>query len=276
MNFTSAQQEAVNHGDGNLKIIACAGSGKTTVMSERIAKLVSEGKDRDKIVAFTFTEKAAASLKFNVREALSKYSPDAPHLGSMFIGTIHSFAFEKTKEIVPRYRSYDVLDEVRRIIWVTKNYNNIGIRDIRGNRGYFRSIQDFVKTADIIRDNEIPEVSLDEIPRFKDSYDRYLELLEEEKYLDFSGMLHLLVQILSQNESLLLQMKENISYLVVDEYQDINHIQEKLISLIGGADGNLCVVGDDDQSIFEFQGAQVNNIIRFEQRYSDVNIVTSI
>jgi len=274
MNFTPNQLEAINHRDGNLKIIACAGSGKTTVMSERIAHLISEGEDRDKIVAFTFTEKAAASLKFSIRESLQTHCPDASYLGGMFIGTIHSFAFEKIKDIVPKYRSFDILDEVKRIIWVSKKYRQIGIDGIRGNRGYFESIQQFLRTADIIRDNEIPETSLNNLPDFKEAYENYLRLLEEEKYLDFSGMINLFVNILRQNEALLAEVRSGIRHLVVDEYQDINHIQEELISLISGTDCDLCVVGDDDQSIFEFQGAQVNNIIGFETRYSNVHQVT--
>jgi len=273
MDFTTGQIEAINHRNGNLKIIACAGSGKTTVMAERIAKLVSEGEDRDKIVAFTFTEKAAASLKFSIREALENHCPGVSYLGGMFIGTIHSFAFEKIKDVIPQYRSYDILDEVKRIIWVSKKSREIGIGDIRGNRGYFESIQQFLKTADIIRDNEILDASLAAIPEFKEAYENYLRLLDEEKYLDFSGMIHLLVKILTEDPALLQQIREGIKHLVVDEYQDINHIQEKLISLIAGTTGNLCVVGDDDQSIFEFQGAQVSNIIGFENRYSDVHQV---
>lgn len=273
MQFTTKQIEAINHRDGNLKIIACAGSGKTTVMAERIAKLVSEGVDRDKIVAFTFTEKAATSLKFSIREALMQHCPKESYLGGMFIGTIHSFAFEKIQDIVPRYRSYDILDEVKRIVWVAKQYRDIGIDSIRGGDRYYDSILRFLKTADIVRDNELADISLDSISEFKEVYEKYLELLDEERYLDFSGMIHLLVDILDSSPALLEQLRQNVQYLVVDEYQDINHIQEKLISLIAGTSGNLCVVGDDDQSIFEFQGAEVTNIIDFENRYDSPRIV---
>jgi DNA helicase-2/ATP-dependent DNA helicase PcrA len=267
MNFTEAQLEAINHKYGNLKIIACAGSGKTTVMSERIAKLVHDGEDRNKIVAFTYTEKAASSLKFNVREALSRWCPDSPYLGGMYIGTIHSFAFQKLREIVAKYRSYEVLDEVKRIIWVAKNYSQLGINSIKMDNGYFDSIERFSKTADMIRDNEISLQQIASIPAYKQVHERYLELLNEDKYLDFSGILYELVGTIESSPALLNELRESINFLVVDEYQDVNHIQEKLISLICGHNGNLCVVGDDDQSIFEFQGADVNNIIDFEQRY---------
>ena len=275
MNFTEAQLEAINHKYGNLKIIACAGSGKTTVMSERIAKLVHDGEDRNKIVAFTYTEKAASSLKFNVREALSRWCPDSPYLGGMYIGTIHSFAFQKLREIVAKYRSYEVLDEVKRIIWVAKNYSQLGINSIKMDDGYFDSIERFSKTADMIRDNEISLQQIAGIPAYKQVHERYLELLNEDKYLDFSGILYELVGTIESSPALLNELRESINFLVVDEYQDVNHIQEKLISLICGHNGNLCVVGDDDQSIFEFQGADVNNIIDFEQRYgvNDTKIV---
>ncbi len=273
MDFTEAQLEAINHKYGNLKIIACAGSGKTTVMSERIAKLVYEGEDRNKIVAFTYTEKAAASLKYNIRESLSRWCPDSPYLGSMYIGTIHSFAFQKLRDIVPKYRSYEVLDEIKRIIWTSKNYSGLGIKTIKIDHRYFDAISRFLKTVDVIRDNEISLSELDKVPEFKLVYEKYLELLDEEKYLDFSGILYTLVQILETSTELQIQLREDIIFLVADEYQDVNHLQEKLISLITGYAGNLCVVGDDDQSVFEFQGADVNNIINFEQRYDDTKIV---
>lgn len=274
MKFTKSQNEAINHKKGNLKIIACAGSGKTTVMSERIAKLVSEGENRDKIVAFTFTEKAAASLKFNIREALNKRCPQASYLGSMFIGTIHSFALERIKDTMPKYRSYEILDEVKRIIWVAKKYNELGLDDIRITRDrYFDNIQRFMRTTDIIRDNEIPDSDLDVVPEFKEVYERYLALLEKEKYFDFSGIIHKMVEILDTNTFLLRRFHNNVQHLIVDEYHDINHIQERLIALIAGTKGNLCVVGDDDQSIFEFQGAEVSNIINFEYRYYKVHEV---
>lgn len=273
MNFTGMQLDAINHTYGNLKIIACAGSGKTTVMSERIAKLVHDGEDRNRIVAFTYTEKAASSLKFNVREALSRWCPDSPYLGGMYIGTIHSFAFQKLREIVAKYRSYEVLDEVKRIIWVAKKYRELGIDSIKMDNGYFDSIDRFLKTADMIRDNEISLQQIDGIPAYKQVHERYLELLSEDKYLDFSGILYELVSTLELSPALLEELRESIKFLVVDEYQDVNHIQEKLISLICGYGGNLCVVGDDDQSIFEFQGADVNNIIYFEQRYNNTKIV---
>ncbi|APH38938.1 ATP-dependent helicase [Methanohalophilus halophilus] len=273
MNFTDNQLKAINHKEGNLKIVACAGSGKTTVMAERIAKLVSEGADRDKIVAFTYTDKAADSLKFNIREKLEKWSPDEPHLGGMYIGTIHSFAFKRLRDIIPKYRSYEVLDEVKRIIWVHKYKGEIGLDSIRKDKLLIDSIKRFLNTVDIIRDNQIPAERLNAIPDFMEVYENYLNILEREKYLDFSGILHKLVSVLESNSTLLTDLKESIDYLVVDEYQDVNKIQEKLIYLMAGENGNLCVVGDDDQSIFEFQGADVNNILQFENKYCNVTTV---
>lgn len=273
MNFTGNQLEAINHREGNLKIVACAGSGKTTVMAERIAKLIRGGVDRDKIVAITYTKKAAASLKFTIREKLETYCSDSPHLGGMFIGTIHAFAFQKLKEILPKYRSYELLDEVTRIIWLQKHYRDLDLDQIATDRRYFDKIQRFLRTADVIRDNEIPDDKLGVIPDFMEIYEKYIDRMDSEKYLDFSGIIIKLVEVVSSNEGLLNELRDSVHYLVVDEYQDINPIQERLVSLIVGESGNLCVVGDDDQSIFEFQGADVNNIIEFEDRYNDVNVV---
>lgn len=271
INFTDAQQEAINHTQGNLKIIACAGSGKTTVMAERIAKLVSQGEDRDKIVAFTFTEKAAASLKFSIREALVRHCPEESYLGGMFVGTIHAFAFEKLKEIVPAYRHYEILDQERRMIWVIKNYYQLGIRQLHSS--YFPSIKKFLNSVDMIRDNMIDDIESVSSENFENVYNNYMSMLDDERYMDFSGIISLFVTQLTDNAGLLEEMRDSVSYLVVDEYQDVNNIQEKLISLIAGTNGNLCVVGDDDQSIFEFQGANIDNIISFEDRYTNVKVI---
>src|SRR3989338_5433206 len=273
MKYTTEQQEAINHRNGNLKIIACAGSGKTTVMSEMIANLVANGEDRNKIVAFTFTEKAAHSLKLRIREALNVKCPDAPYLGGMYIGTIHAFALQKLKDLVPRFRNYEVLNEVTRVIWLSKKYMELNIESLGGDRRYFYRVQQFLNTADIVRDNEISDESLDKIPTFKEVYYDYLKLLSEDRYLDYSGILFEFVKLLDTNLQIQKDVQKNVKHLVVDEYQDVNHIQEKLISLIANPGTNVCVVGDDDQSIFEFQGAEVRNIIDFEKKYPEVKII---
>lgn len=273
MNLTNDQKKAISHDDGNLKIIACAGSGKTTVMSWRIARLVKEGKDRDKIVAFTFTEKAADSLKHKIREQLNIHLKDKSYLGGMYVGTIHAFAFQLLKELDPNYRNFEVLDDKKRIIWISKKYLDIGLNGIKRDKNHYDELNRFWRSADIVRNDRISTEELEKNKKFKTAFDNYNKLLEQNRYIDFTGIISRLVELLEKNRKALKSVREKINYIVVDEYQDINNIQETLIKLIAGDNGNLCVVGDDDQSIFEFQGADVNNIIEFENRYKNVKTI---
>lgn len=123
LSFTSDQLKAINHKKGHLRIIACPGSGKTEVVSNRIARLIESGVDPKTIVAFTFTEKAAEELKTRVRTILEKRCPQRADFGDMFIGTIHAFCFFMLKEIDPAYRSFDVLDDPKRVAFVSKPQN---------------------------------------------------------------------------------------------------------------------------------------------------------
>ncbi|GAG08261.1 unnamed protein product, partial [marine sediment metagenome] len=111
-------------------------------------------------------------------------------------------------------------------------------------------------------------------PEFYRGYCKYLKIMAEHKFLDFATIIEKLVNILENEQNELLRIRDKIRYVVVDEYQDINPIQEKLINLIADVNGNLCVVGDDDQAIFEFQGANVNNILTFSTRYKNVQEIS--
>ncbi len=272
MQYTESQLDAINHINGNLQIIACAGSGKTQTISARIANMVLSGVSKEQILAFTFTDKAANEMKLRIRSQLEKHLPNDPELGGMYIGTIHSFCFQYVKEIKPGFRNYDIIDENKQLLFLSRHGYDIGLPQLSQRREPpFNPIIRFIKTIDIIKQNQIPETQiLKTAPQFYDCYLKYYELMGEHKFLDFATIIENLVSILENESPELTRIREKIKYIVVDEYQDINPIQEKLINLIAGDDSNLCVVGDDDQSIFEFQGANVDNILTFSKRYQNV------
>lgn len=268
LDYTDKQNEVINFRNGNLQIIACAGSGKTDVITRRIATLILNGVNPQNIVAFTFSEKAAEEMKFRIRKHLQELRPENPEIGDMYVGTIHSFCFELLKDFRPRYRGYDVLDEHKRMIFISNytNYHKVELRDL--DEKTYRNIDKFCRSIDIVREEMINPEALP--PDFRHCYEKYLELLEEQKFLDFSGMMYEAVRLLEKDKDFALKVKERYKYVIVDEYQDINPLQEKLIWLIAGKKGNLCVVGDDDQCIYQWRGTNVDNILTFEDRYDNV------
>ena len=155
MKYTKNQYKAINHWEGNLQIIACAGSGKTDVITRRIAKLVSTGVPKESIVAFTFTENAAEELKFRIRKHLQDLQPDNPEIGDMYVGTIHSFCYRLLQDFKPRYKAHDVLDEHKRVLFVS-TYNHarrIGLKDLF-KRSY-RNFEKFCLNVDVVREEMI-------------------------------------------------------------------------------------------------------------------------
>jgi DNA helicase-2/ATP-dependent DNA helicase PcrA len=268
LKYTPEQEKAINFMDGNTQIIACPGSGKTEVITRRIANLVNDGVEPGNTVAFTFTEKAAEEMKFRIRYHLQKLRPQNPEIGDMYVGTIHSFCYELLKQFKPKYRGYDVLDEHTRMLFLSNyaNYHKVGLH--RLDRRSFRNIDKFCRSVDVVREEMIDPEQLP--PDFKACHLSYLSLLDEQKFLDFSGMMFEVVELLKEDKDFLGKVREKYQYITVDEYQDVNPLQEKLIRLITGENGNLCVVGDDDQSIYQWRGTKVDNILTFSERYENV------
>jgi len=271
LNYTQNQKEAINFKDGNLQIIACAGSGKTDVITRRIATLIRGGIKSENVVAFTFTEKAAEEMKIRVRKHLQELRPENPEIGDMYVGTIHSFCFELLKDLKPKYRGYDVLDENKRILFLSNygNFHQIKLSHLyRSGESRYRCINKFCRSVDVVREEMIDPERLP--PEFGLCYTKYLDLLDERNFMDFSGMISEVVRLLEQDEEFAKKVRDSCKYVIVDEYQDINPLQEKLIRLMVGDSGNLCVVGDDDQCIYQWRGTNVDNILTFKNRYKDV------
>jgi len=269
--------------NGNLQIIACAGAGKTEFVSERIALQIEQKIARpDEVVAFTFTEKAAEELKFRTRAKIKELIGHQPDIGDMHIGTIHAFAFKLLQDFVPRYRGFDMLDDVGRMAFLSSIRTEIEIDYLinslksRFTKPWGWSEQNwvfsvFLSDIDKVREEgwDVEKVSVSE--SFITAYRVYLQKLNEKQFLDFSAILRIAVDTLKSNPQVLNKVRSQFKYFTVDEYQDVNPIQEELIQLISGKQ-NVCIVGDDDQSIYQWRGADVNNILTFQNRYPSVSV----
>jgi DNA helicase-2/ATP-dependent DNA helicase PcrA len=258
--------------------LACAGSGKSRTLAYRIARLLAQGEAPEGIVAFTFTEKAAESIKRRVSQALAAAGLDPTVMGAMYIGTIHAYCQRILGDIDATYRQFDVLDENRLKLYLISRYYRLGLQNFRGRaRGnsYFDTIKqtsDAWKTAnDELLD--FAAVSAED-PDLGDLLVRIQDGLRADQYIDFSLMIRNVVEAVRNNAPGVENGIGLLRHLMVDEYQDVNPCQEELIRLLHQRSDTLFVVGDDDQSIYAWRGADVSNILEFQQRYGGCSVHT--
>ncbi len=260
---------AVRHRGSHLQIIAAAGSGKTEVVSQRVADLLADGFPPRSIVAFTFTERAAAELKnrvtLRVEHRLGRDALD--QVGGIFIGTIHSYCFQLLQRFVPRYETYDVLDENQVTAFLAREAHRLGIRDLDGRNRLFASIGSFLKNVDVV-DNELLDPATIPDP-FGNILRNYLSTLERYRLLTYGQQVVRAVRELEKPE-VARHVHAELRHLIVDEYQDVNPAQERLVALLVAGGAELCVVGDDDQAIYQWRGSDVSNIVNFADRYPNV------
>lgn len=260
MNLTQEQIEAINTIDNNLQIIACAGSGKTEVISRRIGNILQKKEEikPENIVAFTFTEKAANSLKKRI--GLVTNGVD---ISQMYIGTIHSFCYNILQAYCPEYKKFKILDTVKNYHFIKRYYKKCGMEyaELAPNP---RNIKLFLNCIDkLVYDYENKNLwSSKDVTIFKE----YKTILYEKKYFDFSLLIHETLKILKEKPQIL----NNIKYLIVDEYQDVDDLQEQIIECFAKHKCNICVVGDDDQTIYRFRGSNAHNMINFSKKYTEV------
>lgn len=256
--------DAVRHRGSPLQIIASAGSGKTEVVSQRVADLFADGVDPEAVVAFTFTEKAAEELKLRIEQRVAARlgSSFVDRLNGCYIGTIHAYCYQLLQEHAARYETYDVLDEHRLVAFLSREANILRIKDLAGQ--LFNSISEFVRSADVV-DNELISIA-DLHPPFRDVVVRLNERLNNYGFLTYGQLIALAVSELDTPE-VSATVNGRLRHLIVDEYQDINPAQEALINRLAKPPVELCVVGDDDQSIYQWRGSDVSSIVTFADRY---------
>ncbi|MFV8182422.1 ATP-dependent helicase [Streptomyces sp. AF1B] len=288
MQFTDAQRTAIDTHDDNLLIVACAGSGKTEVISQRIARLIGRpGVQPRNIVAFTFTEKAAGELKERVHTRIRELHGEVHGLAEMYIGTMHGYALDLLHSHVPEAFKYNVLNDVQTRLIIDKYSTQSGLTTtnaiVQGtpkplrrwvNSKLYQQVMSILREDDVDLDGLRSDVA--------DGLDKYMRLLSERAYFDYTAILHNTAVLLNDENhegdesvlSLQRHVKETVRYVVVDEYQDTNPVQEQLIRGLTRHGANLCVVGDDDQTIYQWRGSAVENILTIENRYPGVRRAT--
>lgn len=281
--YTPSQQAAIECVDRNLQIIACAGSGKTDVVSRRIAELLRvPGVTPGNIVAFTFTDKAAAELKDRVLRRIQDAGGSTLGLAEMFIGTMHAYCLDILQRHVPQTFRYRVLTDVTNRLFIDRHSKESGLTTCPVTSpkvSHLRRFTDsklYQSVLSLLREDDIVG---DAVPAgVWESFDQYIRLLAKKSYFDYTAMIQLAVELLeSEDDPLADMIREHVhgdlKYLVVDEYQDVNPLQERLIRALAAHGANVCIVGDDDQTIYQWRGSDVGNILTFADRYPDVEKV---
>lgn len=284
--YTAAQAEAIACVDEPLQIIACAGSGKTQVISQRIAGILArEGVEPRNVIAFTFTDKAAAELKERILSILEKDDVGTLGLAEMYIGTMHGYCLDLLQRLVPETFKFSVLTEITTRMLVDRNSKRSGLTVCPTNSPgtpYLRRFLHsrlYMQAMSVLREDD---VDWDAVPSgVVSSFQDYMKLLYTHAYFDFTEIINLAVQFLegepTEDESASVvqrHVRDDIRYVVVDEYQDVNPLQERLVRGLTQFGANLCVVGDDDQTIYQWRGSEVSNIVTFKERYEGVHQVT--
>lgn len=262
---------AVSHRGSHLQIIAAAGSGKTEVVSQRVADLIASNVAPRSIVAFTFTEKAAAELKdrIRLRVAARLGASAGDSLGQLQVSTIHAYCFRLLQAHVPRFESYSLIDENQLVALMTREGSRLGLKQFGGGK-LFAGITTFLRSIDVL-ENEL--ISVDALPKgeFRAAVTAYYDTLDRYRVLTFGQQIVQAVRAL-EDGNVHAAVTRDVKHLIVDEYQDVNPAQERLISLLSKplGDADLVVVGDDDQAIYQWRGSAVSNIVTFTERYPDV------
>jgi len=271
LKYTKKQQEAIDCLDKSLQIIACAGSGKTQVISQRIVNILKqEDIEAKNIIAFTYTEKAAAELKTRVLKLCREQLGNINGLAEMYIGTIHSWCLQAIQDNIFEYQKFSILDEIKLKLFIDKYYNDVGMAGAGMDRykdtGRFIGILSVLREAELTDGTELPD-------EWGEALTNYQNTLHLHSYFDFTTIMTEAIRNLKESESFQEKVLGKLKYLIVDEYQDVNPIQEELIVQLSKSGCNVCVVGDDDQTIYQWRGGDVTYIQKFQQRYKNVEYI---
>ncbi len=263
------QLRAVTHMEGPCLVIAGAGSGKTRVLTTRIAHLIDQGIKSSNILAITFTNKAAGEMKERVNNLV--------YDNFSFVGTFHSFGVKiirENYELLNLEKNFTILDSDDTLSVIKKIMKDIGADPKELAPMYVKNKISFIK-------NEMLTAS--EIEKFfntpndklvKDIYYRYIKILEKNNSLDFDDLLDKPLKLFLDNRDILEKYQEKYQYILVDEYQDTNKLQYELIKELSNKYRNVFVVGDINQSIYAFRGANYKNILNFEKDFKDTLVIT--
>jgi DNA helicase-2/ATP-dependent DNA helicase PcrA len=271
-NLNKAQKEAVLHIDGPLLIVAGAGSGKTKVLTSRIAHIIKEKKAfPNQILSVTFTNKAAKEMQYRVSKMLGSTA-----IGLSWLGTFHSICAKLLRKhasaanLNSNFTIIDTDDQIRLIKNICKAENIdikqlaprfiLAIIDRWKNKGYYPN-------EVVINKKDIYEKII--LPLYKIYQQKLIDL----NSCDFGDLILHTVKILEHHQDIRKIYSNNFKYILVDEYQDTNFIQSKWLNLLSEKSRNICCVGDDDQSIYSWRGAEIKNFLEFDQVYENTKVI---
>lgn len=262
------QLEAVEHRDGPCLVMAGAGSGKTSVLTKRIVNLIENGVSDYNILAITFTNKAAKEMRDRINLMIGDvYS---------FIGTFHSFGLRIIRENYKEVgldRNFTIIDSEDVLMIIKKILKNMNLDVKQFNPYYIRNKISFIKNQ-MLSQLEIDKffnTTIDKVAA--DVYVKYNEMMRINNSIDFDDLLLKPVELFKNNKGILEYYQDRFKYILIDEYQDTNPVQYKLVKLLAKTYRNVFVVGDVNQSIYAFRQADYRNIINFEKDYKDAKII---
>lgn len=274
-NLNGPQKEAVDTIDGPLLILAGAGSGKTRVLTHRMANIIAQGKvPPDGILAVTFTNKAAREMESRIFKVLMDIG--IPVREPLWVSTFHSFCNRVLRDHITLldykkfFSIYDDGDQLSQIKKVMQALNiNDKVHPAKNFRNRINSAkmmglgpQEVKKSNMLFLDDKTVEV-----------YQLYEAEMKKANALDFGDLLMKVYELFQMYPDLLEQYQEKFKYIMVDEYQDTNHIQYLLVQMLASKHRNLCVVGDEDQSIYSWRGADISNILDFEKDFREAKVI---
>jgi ATP-dependent DNA helicase UvrD/PcrA len=266
-----AQREAVLHFEGPMLVLAGAGSGKTRVLTTRIARLIEHhGVDPSRILALTFTNKAAGEM----RERIARLLGEEPR--GMWSGTFHAIGARILRKAAPhvgRTSSFTIYDEDDTLGVVKRIMEREGVPQKQWSPKVIASLISDAKNA-LVSPAEYDKLAMDPVSRTAAKVYRQLEsTLRAANAVSFDDLLVLPVEIFRTDEKTLARYRDRFQFILVDEYQDTNRAQFQFIKLLGSGHGNVVVVGDDDQSIYGWRGADIRNILDFEKEFATAKLV---
>jgi DNA helicase-2/ATP-dependent DNA helicase PcrA len=275
--LNESQREAVLHRDGPIMIVAGAGSGKTKVLTTRIAHLMATGVDAFQILALTFTNKAATEMKERVTQILGNNEAR-----NLYIGTFHSvFArilrAEADKLGYPRnFTIYDT-DDAKSVVKTVVKEMNLDDKHYKASTVYNRisnAKNSLITPEEYINDYGLQQEDMRaNRPLIGQIYTAYCNRCFKNGAMDFDDLLLKFYQLLNTHPESLSKYQRKFKYIMIDEYQDTNTSQYQIIKLLGAMHENVAVVGDDAQSIYSFRGATIENILQFQKDYDEVKVV---
>lgn len=280
-NANEAQKEAISATDGLVLITAGPGTGKTFTLVKRAVYLIQEcGIKPEQIMMATFTEKAAKELITRITNELAERSISV-NVNEMYIGTFHSLCLRIIKEnleftrLKRNYRLLDTFDQKYLVFRNFHKFKNIeGIDELLSKGGSWKRSDEICTYINHLSEEmvDIEALQSDDNPGIRTLgrvLSVYQEMLEEGNLIDFSTIQTECYKLLMQNKQILEELQDKLQYLMIDEYQDTNYIQEQIVFLLGAKHHNICVVGDDDQGLYRFRGATIRNILEFPHKFEN-------